>query len=66
MSNRKTQDKTKTKVSNAKKSVIEIDDSPPNMQKFSPGAIMRFAQKLPVAQRKKFLDTFNTLYIEEE
>ena len=44
---------------------VYLNDAPITEQKVSTDAIMRFAAKLSPAQRKKFLDTFNTLYIEE-
>ena len=44
---------------------VYLNDAPITEQKVFTDAIMRFAVNLSPAQRKKFSDTFNTLYIEE-
>lgn len=64
MTNRKN---AKSNIAHSKKSqqVVSTDDTPISEKRLNPQAVLRFAAKLPPAQRKKFLDTFNTLYIEE-
>ncbi len=49
----------------SKQKFITVDDSPIKPSQLNHQAIMRLVTKLPPEQRKKFLDTFNTLYIEE-
>lgn len=66
MTNRKPTNK-KQESSNAKRTKsLVVDDTPIERRALNPNAVMRFAAKLPPLQRKKFLDSFNTLYIEEE
>lgn len=59
----KKQSKSNKKIVQEKE--IKINDKLLENQQVSPDAIMRFAAKLPPSARKKFLDTFNTLYIDE-
>jgi len=66
MTNRKPTNKKNETNTGRKEKTFVIDDTPIDRKQLNPAAIMRFAAKLPPAQRKKFLDTFNTLYIEEE
>jgi ABC-type transporter MlaC component len=65
MSNRNP-DRKNTAKNNKKQKIAIVDDSPMNLAHMNPQAIQRYVAKLPPAQRKKFLDTFNTLYIDEQ
>jgi hypothetical protein len=66
MTNRKPTNKKNETNTGRKEKAFVIDDTPIDRKQRNPIAVMRFAAKLPPAQRKKFLDKFNTLYIEEE